>query len=106
MVAKKTYQPKPGGNSAAVLRSFVERLERLAEEKDAITGDIREVYAEAKGTGFDTKALRAVIKRRKADAFELAEHEALVDTYAVTLGMAPIGGASDEDDDGTTSSSD
>lgn len=106
MGTKKVYHPKAdiGSNSGAILKSFVERIERLAEEKDAIAGDIREVYAEAKGNGFDTKALRAVIKRRKADAAELAEHEALVDTYSVSLGMAPIGG--EDEDDETTSSSD
>lgn len=87
-----------------MLKSFVERIERLNEEKAAISGDIREVFAEAKGNGFDTKALRAVIKRRAADAHELAEHEALVETYSVSLGMRPPGDTGDDEDE--TSSSD
>lgn len=87
-----------------MLKSFVERIERLNEEKSAIAGDIREVFAEAKGNGFDTKALRAVIKRRAADAAELAEHEALVETYSVSLGMRPPGDTGDDEDDATSSS--
>lgn len=104
MASKKVYQPKQGGNAAAILKSFVERIERLDEEKTAIAGDIREVYAEAKGNGFDTKALRAIIRRRKQDAKALAEHEALVEIYAVSLGMIPADDADDED--GPTSASD
>ena len=85
--SKRIYTPVQGSNSAAVLRGFVERVERLEEEKPAISTDIRDVYAEAKGNGFDTKALRVVIKRRKADAAALATLDALVDTYSVSLGM-------------------
>ena len=69
------------------LRTLVERIERLEEEKRTIAADIKEVYAEAKGNGFDTKALRAVVRLRKQDANERAEHEAILDTYLNALGM-------------------
>ncbi len=69
------------------LKAFVERIERLEEEKKTISQDIRDVYAEAKGNGFDVKALRAVIRLRKEDADERKEHEAILDTYLQALGM-------------------
>lgn len=69
------------------LRSFVERIERLEAEKRTISDDIKDVYAEAKGTGFDTAALRKVIALRKKDAAERAEEEAILDTYLAALGM-------------------
>lgn len=69
------------------LKAIVERIERLEEEKKTISDDIRDVYAEGKANGFDTKALRAVIKLRKQDANERAEHEAILDTYLNALGM-------------------
>ncbi|MAU94722.1 MAG: DUF2312 domain-containing protein [Fulvimarina sp.] len=71
------------------LRSFVERIERLEEEKKTITEDIKDVYAEAKGNGFDTKVLRKVISLRKQDADERQEQEAILDLYLQALGMAP-----------------
>lgn len=71
------------------LKSIVERIERLEEEKKSLAGDIREVYAEAKGTGFDTKILRKVIAFRKKDKNEREEEEALLDVYLGALGMAP-----------------
>lgn len=71
------------------LRAFVERIERLEEEKKAIAEDIKEVYAEAKGNGFDTKVLRQVVRIRKQDAHERAEQEAVLDLYMHALGMAP-----------------
>jgi uncharacterized protein (UPF0335 family) len=70
------------------LRSLVERIERLEEEKKAIAGDIKEVYAEAKGNGFDTKVLRKVIALRKKDQAERQEEEAMLDVYLAALGMA------------------
>ena len=70
------------------LRSFVERIERFSEEKDALAKDIREVYSEAKGTGFDTKSLRAVVRLRKLDTAERQEQEAILDLYLKALGMA------------------
>ena len=70
------------------LKSIVERIERLEEEKQALADDIKEVYAEAKGNGFDTKVLRTVIRLRKQDSNERAEQEALLDLYLHALGMA------------------
>ena len=69
------------------LKAFVERIERLEEEKKALSDDIRDVYAEAKGSGFDIKALRAIIKLRKQDVDERREHEAILETYMHALGM-------------------
>jgi uncharacterized protein (UPF0335 family) len=69
------------------LKAFIERVERLEEEKKAISDDIRDVYAEAKGNGYDVKALRTVIRLRKQDKNERAEQEALVETYMHALGM-------------------
>lgn len=70
------------------IKAFIERIERLREEKDAITGDIREVYAEAKGNGFDTKALREIVRIRRLDHAERMEHEALLELYMTALGMS------------------
>jgi uncharacterized protein (UPF0335 family) len=70
------------------IKAFIERIERLEEEKAAIAGDIKEVYAEAKGNGFDTKVLRKVISIRKQDHAERLEQEALLELYMTALGMA------------------
>lgn len=78
------------------LKAFVERVERLEEEKKAIADDIRDLYAEAKSNGFDTKALREIVKLRKVDADERREREAVLETYMHALGMlatADLGGA-------------
>ena len=80
---------EPGGVAADQLRSFVERIERLEEEKQSIADDIKDVYGEAKGTGFDVKVLRQIIRMRKQDAAERQEQEALLDLYMHALGMAP-----------------
>ena len=69
------------------LRTIVARIERLEEEKAALATDLREVYAEAKGNGFDTKILRTVVRLRKQDSSERAEQEALLDLYMHALGM-------------------
>ena len=69
------------------LRAFVERIERLEEEKKAISEDIRDVYAEAKANGFDVKALRSIVQMRKQDVDERKEHEAILATYMLALGM-------------------
>ena len=69
------------------LKSIVERIERLEEEKKTIADDIKEVYAEMKGTGFDTKAVRAIIRLRKQDQAERQEAEAILDLYKAALGM-------------------
>jgi uncharacterized protein (UPF0335 family) len=78
-----------GHNSRAQLRSIVERVERLEEEKKAIADDIKDVFAEAKANGFDSKALRHIIKLRKQDKTARDEFEAIVDTYMAALGMLP-----------------
>ena len=75
------------------LKSFIERIERLEEEKRALAEDIKEVYAEAKGTGFDTKIMRQIIKIRKMDKDDLDEQETLLDVYKRALGMLPDFGA-------------
>lgn len=69
------------------LRSIIERVERLAEEKDQIASDITDVYTEAKGNGFDVKALRTIVRLRKMDAGDRAEAETILDTYMHALGM-------------------
>ena len=71
------------------LRSLVERIERLEEEKKTIAADIKEVYAEAKGNGFDTKILRKVISLRKKEATEREEEQSMLDLYMAALGMIP-----------------
>lgn len=85
-----------GHNAKEQLRSIIERVERLEEEKKQTADDIKDVYAEAKSNGFDVKALRAIVKRRKQDKEKLAEHEAQVETYMHALGMladTPLGQA-------------
>lgn len=69
------------------LKSFVERIERLEEEKKTVAEDIKEVYAEAKGVGYDVKILRKVVSARKKDAAEQQEEEAIFDLYWSSLGM-------------------
>jgi len=69
------------------LRSFIERIERLEEEKKALADDIREVYSEAKGTGFDTKVMRQVVRLRKMESADRQEQEAMLDLYLNALGM-------------------
>ncbi|MGA8613612.1 MAG: DUF2312 domain-containing protein [Xanthobacteraceae bacterium] len=70
------------------LKAFVERVERLEEEKKTIADDIRDVYGEAKVNGYDVKALRSVVRLRKIDINERREQEAILDTYLHALGMA------------------
>ena len=75
-----------GGVAGDRLRSFIERIERLEEEKAALAGDIRDVYAEAKGEGFDAKVMRQVVRLRKMDSSDRQEQEALLDLYLHALG--------------------
>ena len=85
-----------GDNSGERLRSFIERIEKLEEEKRAISDDIKDVYSEAKGTGFDAKALRKIVAMRRMDADKRAEEEAILETYMASLGMLadlPLGQA-------------
>src|SRR5476651_2120577 len=94
------HQEYPMATSAAVkeeapatkfakdqLKAIIERIERLEEEKKTISDDIRDVYAEAKGNGFDVKALRTIVRLRKQDANERAEEETILETYMQALGM-------------------
>ncbi len=76
-----------GGIAADRLKSFIERVERLEQEKAALTADIREVYAEAKATGFDTKIMRQVVKLRKMDSNDRQEQEELLDLYKRAVGL-------------------
>ncbi len=76
-----------GGIAADRLRSLIERIERLEEEKAALAADIREVFAEAKGTGFDTKVMRQVLKLRKMETGDRQELEHLLDLYKRALGI-------------------
>ncbi len=82
----------PGGIAGDRLRSFVERIERIEEEIKGLSEGKKEVYAEAKGEGFDTKILREVIRLRKQDRDERDEHESLLDTYlhAIETATPPV----------------
>jgi len=79
--------PDVGGIAAEQLRSLVERIERLEDEKKALSDDIRDVYAQAKGGGFDLKVLRQIIRLRKLNSAERQEQETLLDVYKRALGM-------------------
>lgn len=78
------------GNTVAAgqLRAFIERIERLEEDKKAVSDDIKEVYGELKGTGFNAKAVRTIVKMRKQDQNERQEQEAILELYKSALGMA------------------
>ena len=78
---------KVGGIAADQLKTIIERIERLEEEKTGLAGDIRDIFSEAKGNGFDVKTLRQVIKLRKLDTAERDEAEHLLDLYKAALGM-------------------
>ena len=74
--------------AAEQLRLFIERIERLEEEKKGIADDIREVYSEAKGQGYDTKIMRAIVRLRRMEKNDRDEMDALMDTYRAALGLA------------------
>lgn len=78
---------KTGGVAGEQLRSYIDRVERLEEEKSGIASDIKDVYAEAKSNGFDTKIIKQIIRLRKMDASERDEQEHLLETYMRALGM-------------------
>lgn len=82
--------PIVGGISGDRLLSFVTRIERLSEERKSLADDIKAVYAEAKGAGFDTKIMRQIIKERRMDKDDLDEQETLLDVYRRALGMLPL----------------
>ncbi len=81
--------PRAGGVAVDQLKSIIGRVEKLEEEKSGISADIRDVFAEAKGNGFDVKAIRTIIKMRKMDSSEREEQETILDTYLHALGMLP-----------------
>lgn len=89
MATSAAVQADPATTSFAKdqLKSIIERIERLEEEKKAISDDIRDVYAESKGNGFDVKALRAIVRMRKQDPNERQEEETILETYMQALGM-------------------
>ena len=88
IAAEKTPDVTEGGNLAGDrLRSIVERIERLEEERKALSGDIKDIYSEAKSAGFDVKVLRQLIRLRKQEPAEIEEQETLLDVYRRALGM-------------------
>jgi uncharacterized protein (UPF0335 family) len=77
----------PAGIAVGPLRSFIERIERLEEEKKALTADIRDIYNEAKAQGFDSKVMRQVVRLRRMDRHDMMEQETLLDLYLSALGI-------------------
>ena len=78
---------KAGPVAADVLRKYIERIERLEEEKKALSGDIREIYAEAKGNGYEPRVMRKVVSLRKMNAADREEEEALLEVYRAAVGV-------------------
>jgi len=85
--ATKAAEAKVGGIAADRLRSLIERIERLEEERKALGSDIKDIYAEAKSAGFDVKVLRQIIRIRKQEPADVEEQETLLDVYRRALGM-------------------
>ena len=85
---RKPKSPTPDRVNGGQLRAFVERIERLEEEKKALADDIKDVYAEAKGNGFDVKVMRKIVSIRKQDRDKRREEEEILDLYLAALGMA------------------
>jgi len=95
MIRAQNERAVPGHNktksftvSAETLKGYVDRLEKMDEEKKAVADDIKDIYQELKGNGYDAKAIRTIVRERKVDAAEAAEQEAILDTYRHALGMA------------------
>jgi uncharacterized protein (UPF0335 family) len=86
-VEAKDDDPQVGGIAADRLRSLIERIERLEEERKALGSDIKDIYAEAKSAGFDVKVIRQIIRIRKQEPAEVEEQESLLDVYRRALGM-------------------
>ena len=80
-------EPSTGHNSNTQLKTIIDRINCLENDKDFVTSEIRDLYAEAKGNGFNPKALRVVVRKQRADAKKVAELEADVDAYMAALGM-------------------
>src|SRR3954452_24954796 len=90
MATKNTDEPSDvGGVAGAQLKSFIERIERLMEEIKGLQDDVKDIYAEAKGNGFDVKVMRKIVALRKRDAAEREEEETILDLYLQALGMIP-----------------
>ena len=87
VLSDRTHEGKAERFAKDQLKAIIERIERLESEKKAISDDIRDVYAEAKGNGFDVKALRTIVRMRKEDANERDEQETILDIYLQALGM-------------------
>ncbi|MCR6735734.1 MAG: DUF2312 domain-containing protein [Afipia sp.] len=87
MPAEKDSDDTAHSFAKGQLKAIIERIEKLEEEKKAISDDIKDVYGEAKGNGFDVKALRTIIRMRKQDADERQEQETILETYMQALGM-------------------
>lgn len=87
MKQTEAFSAEETGIPASELRSFIERIERLEDEKTSISDDIKDVFTELKGRGYDAKAIRTILKLRKLDPNERTEQEAIVETYLVALGM-------------------
>lgn len=85
--AKSDDSPETGGIAADRLRSLIERIERLEEERKALGNDIKDIFAEAKSAGFDVKVIRQIIRIRKQEPAEVEEQESLLDVYRRALGM-------------------
>ena len=84
---RQAAEPEVGGIAADRLRSIIDRIERLEEERKALAGDIKDIYAEAKSAGFDVKVLRQLISIRRKEPAEVEEQETLLDLYKRALGM-------------------
>lgn len=87
MAEQQTKNPEVGGIAVNRLRSIVERIERLEEERKALANDIKDIYAEAKSAGFDAAVLREIIRLRKKEPAQVEEQETLLDLYRRALGM-------------------
>lgn len=92
-------QPPQGANASAALRRYVDRLERLEEEKKVIADDMKDVLGEAKGEGFDTKAIKRIMAERKQDRETIEAFEDVIHIYRVAMGMVPDGEPEEEADD-------
>lgn len=90
MTEEKEGHNRVGGVAVDQLKSIIARIEKLEEEKAGIASDIKDVFAEAKGNGFDIKAIRVILKLRKKDAQEREEEETILETYMNALGMLPL----------------
>lgn len=83
-----TDNPIEGGNIGPHLRAYIERIERIEGERKELSNDIADIYAEARGTGFDVPALKAIVSKRRKDPEKLKTQEAMIDLYEAALGMA------------------